>query len=604
MCGIIGYIGKKNNPEIGLSALKRLEYRGYDSAGMAVYNPEKQEIFCLKAKGRISELEKKFSENSITGSPCIFHTRWATHGQVNSANAHPHCDCDKNIFLVHNGIIENYKQLKRLLSAEGHQFTSDTDTEIIAHLVEYYFENNLEQAVRQALKKIKGAYALAVIARKDPKKIVVARLSSPLIIGVGVNEYWVASDPIAIAPYARKVITLEDNEIATITQDDISVLKEKQLEDIEIEIGEASKENYPHYMLKEIMEQPESIGNSIKGRLIIDQGLAKLGGLEPIKDKLKEIERINIVACGTARHAGLIGEYMFEEYAGIPTKVESGSEFRYRKPILDKKTAVLAISQSGETADTIAAIKEAKQKDIMCLGMVNVAGSTITRETDSGVYNHAGPEIAVVSTKAFTSQLAVLALLTLFFGRQRNMSLVMGERIAREIFHIPELVKQSLENSDKIKELAEKYKNFNNFMYIGRKYNYPVAREGAHKMKETAYVHAEGLRAGELKHCALALIDENFPTIAICPTDSVYEKMVSNIEEIKARKGPVLAIATQGNEEIKDLVDDVIYIPKTLEMLTPILSVIPLQLFAYHSGVLRGCDVDKPRNLAKSVTVE
>jgi glucosamine--fructose-6-phosphate aminotransferase (isomerizing) len=581
MCGIIGYIGKKNNPEI-----------------------EKQEIFYLKSEGKISELEKKFSKNPITGNPSIFHTRWATHGQVNEANAHPQWDCDKNIFLVHNGIIENYKELKQMLISEGHKFESETDTEVLAHLIERYFEDNLEQAVRKALKKIHGSYALAVIARKDPNKIVVARLSSPLIIGLNKDEYWVASDPNAIAPYAQKIITLEDNEIATITQDDISVLKEKQFEEIETETEEVSKADYPHYMLKEIMEQPESVGNTIKGRLIIDQGLAKLGGLEQVKDKLKEVERINIVACGTARHAGLVGEYMLEEYAGIPVEVEAGSEFRYRKPILDKKTVVLAVSQSGETADTLAAIKEAKQKNIMTLGMVNVAGTTITRETDSGVYNHAGSEIGVASTKAFTSQLTVFALMTLFFGRQRNMSLVMGRRVAQEISQLPELIKKTLDMQGKIKELVEKYKNFNNFMYIGRKYNYPIALEGALKLKEISYVHAEGIRSGELKHGSIALIDENFPTIAICPTDSVYEKMVSNIEEVKARKGPVIAIATQGNEEIKNLVDDVIYIPKTLEMLTPILSVIPLQLFAYHFGVLRGCDVDKPRNLAKSVTVE
>ena len=608
MCGIIGYIGKKNNPQIGLSALKRLEYRGYDSAGMAVFNPEKQEIFCLKAKGKISELEAKFSQARFSGVPFIMHTRWATHGEASEINAHPHCDCQKNIYVVHNGIIENYKELKQELIAEGHQFASETDTEVVAHLIEKYFKNNLEEAVRQALKKVKGAYALAVIARKDPEKIVVARLSSPLIIGVDTsqnqNEYWIASDPNAIAPYTKKVIFLEDDEMATITAKDIYILKNREPQNLEIKTEAVKKGGYPHFMLKEIMEQPESIEAPLKGRLIIDQGLAKLGGLESVKEKLKEIERLNIVACGTARHSCSVGEYMLEEYAGIPVEVEAGSEFRYKKQILDKKTAVLAVSQSGETADTLGAIKEAKEKGIMTLGIVNVVGSTIARETDAGIYNHAGPEISVASTKAFTSNLVVFALLTLFLGRQRGMSLVTGQRIAQELSRIPDLIRQILNQDAQIKELAKKYKDFNNLIYVGRKYNYPIAKEGTHKIKEIAYVHAEGLRAGELKHCELALIDENFPTIAICPSDSVYEKMISNIEEIKARKGPVIAVATQGNEEIKNLVDDVIYIPKTLEMLTPILSTIPLQLFAYYVAALRGYDLDKPRNLAKSVTVE
>lgn len=604
MCGIVGYIGKIQNPEIGLSALKRLEYRGYDSAGMAVYNPEKQEIFCLKAKGKISELENKFSKAPLSGSPFIMHTRWATHGEPNEANAHPHCDCKNNIYVVHNGIIENYKELKELLIAKGHKFTSETDTEVIAHLIEHYYENNLEEATRQALKKVKGAYALAVIARDDPEKIVVARLSSPLIVGLDGNEYWIASDPNAIAPYAKKVIFLEDNEIARITSKDIYILKDRQPQDLELGTEAIEKGDYPHFMLKEIMEQPESIETPLKGRLIVDQGLAKLGGLDSVKDRLKEIDRLNIVACGTARHACSVGEYMLEEYAGIPVEVEAGSEFRYKKQIFDKNTAVIVVSQSGETADTLEAIKEAKEKGLMCLGIVNVVGSTIARETDAGIYNHAGPEISVASTKAFTSQLVVFVLLSLFLGRQRGMSLLTGQEITRELSKIPDLMRQIFNQDAKIKELAKKYKDFNNFMYIGRKYNFPVAKEGTHKIKEIAYVHAEGLRAGELKHCELALIDKNFPTIAICPSDSVYEKMISNIEEIKARKGPVIAIATEGNQKIKDLVDDVIYIPKTLEMLTPILSVVPLQLFAYYAGIVRGYDVDHPKNLAKSVTVE
>ena len=604
MCGIVGYIGKRDNPQIGLSALKRLEYRGYDSAGMAVYNPGQKEIFCLKAKGRISELENKFSKSPFRGSPFIMHTRWATHGEPSEANAHPHRDCNNNIYLAHNGIIENYKELKQLLIKEGHKFTSDTDTEVIPHLIEHYFKNNLEEAVRMALKKIKGAYALAVIARDDPGKIVLGRLSSPLIVGLDGDEYWIASDQNAIAPFAKKVVFLEDNEIATITPKDIYILKDKQPQDLEIGAETIDKGRYPHFMLKEIMEQPESIGTPLKGRLLIDQGLAKLGGLDVVRDKLKEINRLNIVACGTARHACSVGEYMLEEYAGIPVEVEAGSEFRYKKQIFDKDTAVLVVSQSGETADTLEAIKEAKEKGLICLGIVNVVGSTIARETDAGIYNHAGPEISVVSTKAFTSQLVIFALLSLFLGRQRGMSLLTGQKIAGELSNIPDLMRQVLNQESQIKELAKKYKDFNNFMYIGRKYNFPIAKEGTHKIKETAYIHGEGMRAGELKHCELALIDKNFPTIAICPSDSVYGKMVSNIEEIKARKGPVIAIATQGNQEIKNLVDDVFYIPKTMEMLTPILSVVPLQIFAYYMAVLRGYDVDHPRNLAKSVTVE
>ncbi|MDP3991142.1 MAG: glutamine--fructose-6-phosphate transaminase (isomerizing), partial [Candidatus Nealsonbacteria bacterium] len=574
----------------------------------AVFNEEKNKIFCLKRTGRVDVLENEIKNSNfssdLSGSPSIFHTRWATHGQVSDANAHPHSDCQENIFLAHNGIIENYKELKEILEKEGHKFKSETDTEVIAHLIEKHFEGNLETAVRKALKLVKGTYGLVVIARDDPQKMVAAKLSSPLLIGANGEEYIVASDPNAIAPFTKKVIYLDDNEMAVITPKDILIMKEKQLETLEIDAQEAQKKGYPHFMLKEIMEQPESLENTLKGRLLTEEGLAKLGGLDSIENKLREIERINIIACGTARHAGLVGEYILEEYAGILTKVDAASEFRYRKPILDKKTLIVAISQSGETADTLAAIKEAKSKGILTLGITNVVGSTQTREVDAGIYTHAGPEIGVASTKAYTSQLVVLALLALYLGRQRQLSLVMGQRIARELSKIPELIKEVLKNEPKIKELAVKYKNFDNFLYLGRKYNYATAREGAHKIKETAYTHAEGCRGGEPKHCEIALISENFPSVCVVPSDSVYEKMVSNIQEIKARKGPVIAIATEGNEDIKNIADDVIYIPKTLEMLTPILAIVPLQLFAYHVAVLRGCDVDKPRNLAKSVTVE
>ncbi len=602
MCRLSGYIGKKEALPIILDGLRRQSYGGYDSSGVVI--GQGSNLACIKAVGKLENLEKKLANQDLKGNCSIGHIRWASHGKVTEENAHPHHDCKKNIWLAHNGIIENYRELKDGLIKEGHQFTSETDTEVAVHLIEKYFQGNLEEAVRKSLKEIRGSYGLIVIARDDPNKIVAARLSSPLLIGINEDEYIIASDPTAIAPYARKIINLDDYEIATITQNDLFIIKEKVPEILELIPEEAEKKGYAHFMFKEIIEQPESLQSSLRGRLMVETGQAKLGGLEQVKDKLKEIEKLNIVACGTAYHAGRIGEYMLEEYAGLPVDVDLASEFRYRKQVLDKKTAVIFISQSGETADTLSCLKEAKQKGILTLGIVNVVGSSVTRETDAGVYNHAGPEIGVASTKAFTSQLAVLTLLTLFLGRQREMSLVVGQRIAKELSKIPELIKKVLESASEIQKIAGKYKDFNNLWFIGRKYNYPNALEGALKLKEISYCHAEGIAGGELKHGHLALIDENFPTFAICPSDSVYEKMISNIEEIKARGGPIIAIATEGNEEIKKIVDEVIYIPKTLEMLTPILSVIPLQLFAYYMGVLRGCDVDKPRNLAKSVTVE
>ncbi len=616
MCGIIGYIGKKNDPQIGLNALKRLEYRGYDSWGVSIFNSEKKEIFCFKRVGKIIDSEREFEKANFIGNPFLFHCRWATHGEVTEENSHPHFDCQRNIYLVHNGIIENYRELKEKLIKGGHKFTGETDSEVICHLIEKFFQGNLEEAVREALGYIKGAYGLAVISREDPQKIVVAKLSSPLLLGINRDEFLVASDPAAVISHTRQIINLDDNEIAVLRPDGFfisrvgassiskGIIKEKPIEQIEWTLEQAERGGFPHFMLKEIFEEPEAIRNSLRGRLIPEQGLVKLGGLDLVQEELRKIERINIVACGTAYYAGLIGEYMLEEYAGIPTEVDLASEFRYRKPILDKKTLVLAISQSGETADTLGAIKEAKEKGVLTLGIVNTVGSSITRETEAGVYNHIGPEIGVASTKAFTSQLTILALLTLFLGRQRQLSLVMGQRIVKELSEIPGLIEKILKDSDKIKKLAEKYKDFNNFLYLGRKYNFPIAFEGALKLKEISYIHAEGCSAGEMKHGTIALIDKDFPTFAIAPSDSVYEKVISNIEEIKARKGPIIALATEGNEDIKKIVDDVIYFPKTLEMLLPIVSVIPLQLFAYYVGVLRGCDVDRPRNLAKSVTVE
>jgi glucosamine--fructose-6-phosphate aminotransferase (isomerizing) len=610
MCGIVGYIGIEKDPQLGIEALKRLEYRGYDSAGMAVLNKEKKRVSSLKSVGKISTLEEKFQKRKIKGTPFILHTRWATHGSPTKDNAHPHCGCKKKIWIVHNGIIENYKELKEKLKKKGHKFVSETDTEILAHLIEEFFKRNLEDAVRQALKKVKGTYALLAMSVDDPEKIVAARNSSPLAIAVNDDEIIVASDAAALLSHSKRIIFLDDGEVAVLKVGNFTVsdlqkkIKEKEPTEIDWSVEKTQKSGYPHFMLKEIMEQPESLKDSQRGRTIPKEGNVKLGGVEDVKKELRKIKRIIIVACGTAYHAGLVGEYMLEEYAGIPIEIEFASEFRYRKPILNKNTAVLAISQSGETADTLAAVREGKEKGALALGIVNTVGSTIARETDAGVYNHCGPEIGVASTKAFTSQMEVLTLLTVLLGRQREMSLVMGQRITKEVNKIPELVKTVLKTEAQVKELAKKYKNYKNFLFIGRKYNFPIALEGALKLKEISYIHSEGYGAGEMKHGPIALIDKNFPTVAIATTDSVYEKMQSNIEEIKARKGPIIAIATEGNKKIQKLVDDVIFVPKTLEMLTPFLTVIPLQLLAYYIGTMKGYDVDKPRNLAKSVTVE
>jgi len=608
MCGIVGYLGKQNALPIILDGLKRLEYRGYDSSGLVITNGKR--IKSIKAVGKLENLNKKLRNFSFQGNLSLGHSRWASHGKVNEANTHPHCDCQRKIWLVHNGIVENYKELKEKLVKQGHRFRSETDTEVLAHLIEEYQSRPLEEAVRLALRRIQGTYGLAVISTDEPEKIVVARNSSPLLIGVGQDEYIIASDASAIVTYTKKIIYLDDKEIAVITPKGFRIFTldkkeiKKPINKIDWDIKQARKNGYPHFMLKEIFEQPEVAENSLRGRLIVNKGLAKLGGLEMIEDRLRQIKRLIITACGTAYYAGLVSEYMLEEYAGVPTEVELASEFRYRKQILDKRTALLAISQSGETADTLAAVEETKRKGFLTVGLVNVVGSTIARQTEAGVYNHIGPETGVASTKAFTSQLSIAALLTLFLGRQRQMSLVMGRRIAQELKKLPGYIKEVLKQDKEIKKIAKKYLKYNNFLYLGRKYNYPVALEGALKLKEISYVHAEGYGAGEMKHGPIALVDKNFPSVFIIPSDSVYEKMISNLEEIKARKGRIIAIATQGNQAIQKLADEVIYIPKTLEMLTPILSVIPLQLFAYYMAVLRGCDPDYPKNLAKSVTVE
>lgn len=607
MCRVSGYIGKKKAQAIIMDGLNRQSYGGYDSSGIVVGIGKN--LTCIKAVGKLENLEEKLRGYELEGNWGIGHIRWATHGGVTENNAHPHQDCAGNIFLVHNGIIENYREIKEELAADGHKFSSETDTEIISHLIEKYFEGNLEEAVRRSLERIRGTYGLLAISKNDPEKIVAARLSSPLLIGVNEDEYIIASDPTAIASYSKKVINLEDYEIAVITPQEISVLKEKRKQiktfrTLEFTPEETEKGKYSHFMLKEIMEGPSTIENNIRGRIILEEGQVKLGGLDRIEDRLRKINRLILVACGTAYFAARVGEYMLEEYAGIPTDVDIASEFRYRKSVLDKKTATVFISQSGETADTLAALREMKKKGILTIGITNAVGSTQSRETDAGTYTRCGPEIAVASTKAFLGQLSSMAMFTVYLGRERDMSLVMGKRIISKLLKLPELMNGILEQKDEIRKLAEKYRDFTNFWFIGRKYNFPIALEGALKLKEISYLHAEGCAGGELKHGPLALVSKNFPTIAVCPLDSVYEKMISNIEEIKARNGRVIAITTKGNEEIRKIVDDVIYIPKTLEMLTPILSVVPLQLFAYFMGILQGYDVDKPRNLAKSVTVE
>lgn len=608
MCGIVGYLGQNQALPILLDGLRRLEYRGYDSSGISICCDE--DIFACKAVGKIKELEKSLAEFNPSGNLGIAHTRWATHGKPSEYNAHPHSDCSSDIWVVHNGIIENYLELKKNLLAKGHIFKSETDSEVVAHLLEENYSGDLTEALNKTLNKLEGAYGLVVFHKKEPNKLLAAKNGSPLVIGLGEQETIVASDVSAIIRHTKQVIYLDDGEVAEINGEGLKIFDfeskeiEKESEEVEWDLEKAEKQGYPHFLIKEIFEQKESITNSIRGRLMTEEGKVKLGGLEIIQDKLREIERIIIVACGTARYAGLVGEYMLEEYAGIPVEVEYASEFRYRKPVIDRKTAVLALSQSGETADTLAALKEAKEKGALTLGIVNVVGSSIARVTDAGVYNHIGPEISVASTKAFTSQVAILALLTVMLGRQRDMSLVTGKRILEELEQIPEKINAILKQNNDIKKIAKKYKDVNHFGFLGRKYNSAVAYEGALKLKEVSYIHAEGFPSGEMKHGSLALISNDFPCFVLATQDSVYEKSLSNIEEIKSRGGKIVAIATEGDKNIKKIADQIIYIPKTLEMLTPILSTVPLQLFAYHMAVLRGCNVDKPRNLAKSVTVE
>lgn len=608
MCGIFAYTGKgkKNAAKVLLDGLVSLEYRGYDSAG--IFTPESGSI---KSAGAVDKLKKKVPA-TFKGKSGIAHLRWATHGEPTELNAHPHSGCDGDIWVVHNGIIENFRELKEKLVGAGHKFVSDTDTEIIAHLVEEHMARgkDFEKATLAALNEIHGTYGLAIQYKKEPERIIAARMGSPVVVGLGKKEHFIASDPSPIVPHTKKVVFMEDGEVAVITPETHTIYKldstqvKRAATEIDWSTEEAQKGGYEHFMLKEIMEGPEVIKNTLRGRLIPEKGSAKLGGLESVAGELAKIDRIIIVACGTAYYAALVGEHMLEEYAGIPVEVELGSEFRYRKPVINERTAVLGISQSGETLDTLEAIREGKRLGALTLGIVNTVGSTIARETDAGVYNHAGPEMSVASTKAFLSQLTALSLLTMFVGRSRLMSEKTGKEIAKELQALPAKVQDILDNREAIEALARKYLNSRDFLFIGRKYNYPVALEGALKLKELSYIHAEGCGAGEMKHGPIAMIDENFPTVALATEDSVYEKMLSNIQEIKARKGIVIAVATKGDMKIAKLADDIFYVPKTLEMLSPILNVIPLQLFAYYFAKGKGLNVDRPRNLAKSVTVE
>jgi glucosamine--fructose-6-phosphate aminotransferase (isomerizing) len=609
MCGIVGYIGPAPIVPILINGLKRLEYRGYDSAGISVVEDGK--ILTHKAAGKISNLEKLLSGNGMIQGPVgIAHTRWATHGAPTTLNAHPHSDASTRIAVVHNGIIENYRYLKKQLEESGIVMGTETDSEVLAQLIGHFYEGDLEDAVRLALKRVEGTYGIAVVSADEPDKIVVARNGSPLVLGIGENQNFVASDVAAILHHTRQVIYLDDHEMAVVERDTFhttsldNVRVTKEIEEIEWELSAIEKGGYPHFMLKEIFEQPETVTNAMRGRFDEEALTSHLGGLDMGEESLRGVERIIITACGTSWHAGLIGEYMLEELARIPVEVEYASEFRYRNPIVTPKTLAIAISQSGETMDTLWAMREAKMKGARALGICNVVGSTIARESDGGCYTHAGPEIGVASTKAFTAQITVLALMTLGFARVREMDRAAGAQFIDEMKRLPDRIQTILDKNDEIQNLAGKFKDHQNFLYLGRGYNFPVALEGALKLKEISYIHAEGYPAAEMKHGPIALIDKNMPVVFIAPRDRAYEKVLGNIEEVRARSGQVIAIATEGDHEIEEKVDHVIHIPKTLPSLMPILSAVPLQLLAYHIAVLRECDVDQPRNLAKSVTVE
>jgi glucosamine--fructose-6-phosphate aminotransferase (isomerizing) len=607
MCGIVAYIGRQTAREVLIEGLKRLEYRGYDSSGMAILNSSP---YMARAVGKVAVLEERVRNDLPSGTMGIAHTRWATHGRPTELNAHPHVDCTRQLFLVHNGIIENYQSLKKRLIGQGHKFCSETDTEVLAHLIESAYQGNLEAAVQKALTELQGTYGIAVIHAKHPDHIIVARRGSPIVLGVGNDESLAASDVSALAQHTDRVVYLEDNEMARLEAGRFSIttLENKSVsrEAMALEVSREAMDrgHFPHFMLKEIYEQPEAVENALRGRVNYSEGVAKLGGLESVLPRLEQARHLIIISCGTSYYAGLFARYVFETLTDLTVETELASEFRYRKLNLRQNTVVLAISQSGETADTLAALREAKRKGALVLGLVNVVGSTIARETHAGVYSHAGIEVGVASTKSFVSQLTILTLMALLLGRSRDLSYEEGAAILRGLERIPDQIRKILEQNEQIRELAAKYCSAQHFLYIGRKYQYPIALEGALKLKEIAYIHAEGYAAGEMKHGPIALIDPAFPTMALAPEDGSFEKVASNIQEIRAREGRIIAVTSLGNERLSSLVDDIVTVPHTHEILTPLLTVVPLQLFAYHCAALRGCDIDKPRNLAKSVTVE
>ncbi|TVQ60046.1 MAG: glutamine--fructose-6-phosphate transaminase (isomerizing) [Phycisphaerales bacterium] len=612
MCGIVAYVGSRQAQPILIEGLKRLEYRGYDSAGMAVLNGD---VRVVRAVGRVSVLEERLSgAGGLAGTLGIAHTRWATHGGVSEANAHPHMDDRHGIALIHNGIIENYSALRTWLEEKGHAFKSETDTEVLTMLIgELYDPDNgvdLERAVQAALREVTGAYALAAICKNEPGVLVAARKGSPLMVGVGASEYIVASDPSAIVAHTTQAITLEDYQVCRLTPESFrtstidNVPVTPRIHELELELAQIELGDFPHYMLKEIFEQPASLRQTMRGRLDQREGRVVLGGVGQYARELVKARRFILTAQGTALHAAMIGEYMIEELAKAPTEVEYASEFRYRNPIIEDGTVVVAVSQSGETADTLAALHEAKDRGALALGVVNVVGSSIARETDAGVYLRVGPEIGVASTKAFTGQVAVLALLSLFLGRRRFMSHEQCSHFIAELERIPDSIQRVLQESDHIKEVVSRYCDRENWLFLGRGYNYPVALEGALKLKEISYIHAEGMPAAEMKHGPIALINDGMPCVFIANRGSQYDKVMSNIQEVRSRGGHVIAVATEGDKEILKHAEDVFYVPDVPEALSPLVTVVPLQLLAYHAAVIRGHDVDKPRNLAKSVTVE
>jgi len=610
MCGIVGYIGSRDAYPILNEGLIALEYRGYDSSGIALVDKGKMTIY--KTKGKVNNLKTLVDKKNAKGTIGIAHTRWATHGVPSNVNAHPHTDCKNRIALVHNGIIENYTILKEQLKKEGVTFKSETDTEVLAQLVGKYYKGDLVEAVLAALDIVEGTYGIAVVAADNPDILVGARRGSPLVVGLGDDdkEFYLASDASAIVRHTKRVIYLKDNNLVVLTRDSHQIMDldkkilSHEVHHIDFDASTLAKGGFDHFMLKEIFEQPETVKNAMRGRLIVEDGTARLDGLNLVMQELRQINRIIFAACGTSWHAALVGEYMIEEIAGVSVEVEYASEFRYRNPIIDSQTLVFVISQSGETADTLAALREAQRRGATVLGICNMVGSSIARESHGGVYLHAGPEIGVASTKAFTSQITVLALLTLLLGRMRRISHSDGVTIAKALEDIPDQIKKILKQNDSIKEIAKKYSRHDNFMYLGRSFNFPVALEGALKLKEISYIHAEGYAAAEMKHGPIALIDKDMPSVVIALKDSIYDKVISNIQEVKARGGKIIAIANEGDREIKKHAHHVIYIPKTIDMLSPLLSVIPLQLLAYHIAAQRGCEIDQPRNLAKSVTVE